>query len=123
MLWERCLAMAFILRKPRSPCQITNLNLSGARGALQLQAEFDPFATSARLVSPSWLTPWAAQCQSPSIFTLYGNVRWQPSIILRTREHPAGIGFRNYFSVESRTHSTCSQVAGQTLVHQTFAEP
>src|SRR5439155_4341693 len=35
MLWERCLAMAFILRKPSSPCQITKLNLSGPRGALQ----------------------------------------------------------------------------------------
>jgi hypothetical protein len=34
MLWERCLAMAFILRKPSSPCQITKLNLSGPRGAL-----------------------------------------------------------------------------------------
>jgi hypothetical protein len=30
MLWERCLAI-----KPSSPCQITNLNLSGPRGALQ----------------------------------------------------------------------------------------
>src|SRR5262249_20557731 len=34
-LWERCLAMAFILGKPSSPCQITNLDLSGPRGALQ----------------------------------------------------------------------------------------
>ena len=49
MLWERCLAMAFILRKPSSPCQITNLNLSGARGALQTCAlhmsAFDPKRT------------------------------------------------------------------------------
>ena len=30
-----CLAMAFIFRKPRTPCQITNFNLSGSRGALQ----------------------------------------------------------------------------------------
>ena len=36
MLWERCLAMAFILRKPRSPCQITNLNLCRAlRGGIK----------------------------------------------------------------------------------------
>jgi|GEM_PF-4280865 len=28
-----CLAMAFIFRKPRTPCQITNFNLSGSRGA------------------------------------------------------------------------------------------
>ena len=35
ILWERCLAMAFVLRKPSSPCQVTNLNLSGPRGALQ----------------------------------------------------------------------------------------
>jgi hypothetical protein len=35
MLCERCcLAMAFIFRKPRTPCQITNFNLSGSRGAL-----------------------------------------------------------------------------------------
>jgi len=26
--------MAFILRKPSTPCQITKLNLSGSRGAL-----------------------------------------------------------------------------------------
>ena len=32
------LAMAFVLRKPSSPCQITNLNLSGPRGALQRKA-------------------------------------------------------------------------------------
>src|SRR5512143_3111580 len=34
MLCERCLAMAFFLRKPSTSCQITNLNLSGSRGAL-----------------------------------------------------------------------------------------
>jgi len=27
--------MAFILRKPSTPCQITNFNLSGSRGAFQ----------------------------------------------------------------------------------------
>jgi hypothetical protein len=59
----------------------------------------------------------------PSIFTVHGNVRWQPSIILRTCDHPLGVGFRNYFSVENRTHSTCSQVTGETLVHQSFDEP
>src|SRR4029078_9270318 len=45
MLCERCLAMAFILRKPRSTCQIRNLNLSGSRGALQIGAE-TAFATA-----------------------------------------------------------------------------
>src|ERR1700693_5237375 len=35
MLWERCLLMAFILRKPSRPCQFSTLNLSGQRGALQ----------------------------------------------------------------------------------------
>src|SRR5215470_12344562 len=40
MLWERCLAMAFVLRKPSSTCQIRNLNLSGPRGALQAMAAF-----------------------------------------------------------------------------------
>jgi hypothetical protein len=50
MLWERCLAMAFILRKPSSPCQTTKLNLSAPRGALQAYVGFgkqpsriDPF--------------------------------------------------------------------------------
>src|SRR5262245_48607028 len=38
MLWERCLAMAFILRKPSSPCQITNPDLSGPRGTLHCLA-------------------------------------------------------------------------------------
>jgi hypothetical protein len=33
------LAMAFILRKPRTPCQITNFNLSGSRGALHAYGE------------------------------------------------------------------------------------
>ena len=38
MLCERCLAMAFFLRKPSTSCQITNLNLSGSRGALHYWA-------------------------------------------------------------------------------------
>src|SRR5262245_20003346 len=42
MLCERCLAMAFILRKPSSPCQIRNLNLSGPRGALHGHVCFTP---------------------------------------------------------------------------------
>src|SRR5450631_2190715 len=42
-LCERCcLAMAFILRKPRTSCQITNCNLSGSRGALQRHVCFVP---------------------------------------------------------------------------------
>src|SRR5881227_2938380 len=47
MLWERCLAMAFILRKPSSPCQITKLNLSGPRGALQDEVELQAQQPSA----------------------------------------------------------------------------
>src|SRR5436190_13609441 len=42
ILWERCLAMAFILRKPSSPCQFTNLNLSGPGGALHWNVRFVP---------------------------------------------------------------------------------
>ena len=34
MLWERCLAMAFILRKPGSPGQFQSRKMSTARGAL-----------------------------------------------------------------------------------------
>ena len=40
MLWERCLLMAFILRKPSRPCQFSDLNLSGPRGALHSNALF-----------------------------------------------------------------------------------
>ena len=36
---------------------------------------------------------------------------------------PAGFSCRNYFPVENRAHSACSQVAFETLIHQTFAEP
>jgi hypothetical protein len=35
MLWERCLAMAFILRKPSGTGQFLTRYLSGSRGALQ----------------------------------------------------------------------------------------
>ncbi len=45
MLWERCLAMAFVLRKPSSPCQINNLNLSGPRAHStegESSPDFDP---------------------------------------------------------------------------------
>ena|GEM_PF-5079834 len=34
-LWDRCLAMAFILRKPGSPCQLILVQPSGPRGPLQ----------------------------------------------------------------------------------------
>ena len=37
--------MAFILRKPSSPCQIANLNLSGPRGALQTDRYSGPYDT------------------------------------------------------------------------------
>src|SRR3546814_5490784 len=36
MLWERCLAMGFILRKSGQPGQILNLDLSTPRGAPQI---------------------------------------------------------------------------------------
>jgi hypothetical protein len=52
MLWERCLAMAFILRKPSSPCQSTNPNLSGPRGALQREVSNVPIAADHRIGSP-----------------------------------------------------------------------
>ena len=61
--------------------------------------------------------------QVPSVFTIYGNVRWQPSIILRMCDQSAGIGFLNHFSIENSCYSACSQAAVETVIHQTFAEP
>jgi hypothetical protein len=40
MLWERCLAMAFILRKPGSPGQFQSRKMSNARGALHPDVRF-----------------------------------------------------------------------------------
>ena len=39
-VWERCLLMAFILRKPGRPCRFSGLNLSGPSGALHPPVEF-----------------------------------------------------------------------------------
>src|SRR4029077_3734666 len=56
MLCERCLAMAFILRKPSPPCQFTNLNLSGPRGALHCAVisdmTFSPYKTTTTSEEP-----------------------------------------------------------------------
>jgi hypothetical protein len=50
-----------------------------------------------------------------------GRLWRKPSLYPRIRDHPAGVGFRNYFPIENHAYSACSQVAIETLIHQTSA--
>jgi hypothetical protein len=55
MLWERCLAMAFILRKPGSPGQFLARKMSTAMGALQRGDGINPWNDLPR---PASLHEW-----------------------------------------------------------------
>ena len=49
--------------------------------------------------------------------------RWQPSLCPRMRDHPAGVGYRNYFFVFNRAHAAaCSQVKVEVMIKTTSVE-
>ena len=47
---------------------------------------------------------------------------WQPSLCPRIRDLPAGDGYRNYFPVDIRARSTCSQSAVERVIKATSVE-
>src|SRR3974390_2208782 len=54
MLWERCLAMAFILRKPGSPGQFQSRKMSTARGALHYLGDIGVPADATPMDFSAW---------------------------------------------------------------------
>jgi hypothetical protein len=47
---------------------------------------------------------------------------WQPSLCPRIRDLPACVGYRNYFPVDIRARSTCSQSAVERAIKATSVE-
>ena len=48
--------------------------------------------------------------------------RWQSSLCRRIRDLPAGVGYRNYFPVDIRARSICSQSAVERVIKATSVE-
>jgi hypothetical protein len=48
--------------------------------------------------------------------------QWQPSLGPRIRDHPAGVGYRNYFPVDTRDHSASSPSMVERVIKATSVE-